>query len=133
MYNLTVECQALGTKLANEFQTLSGLEAIHHAAGQATAHEIINVGHNAWNDAYGLLPRDQYCEPKHKGTLQQLLAEADKVWKDTNNVVFNDRLRYDRELAAFISNAEATLQEKWSKVWRHVHSLTDAAGLPHDS
>ena len=29
VYNLVVECQALGTKLANEFQTLSGLEVIH--------------------------------------------------------------------------------------------------------
>ena len=82
-----VKCQALGTKFANEFQTLSGLEAIHHATAQATTHKIINVGHTAQSETYGLLPRDQDHEPKHKETLQQLYAEADKAWKDTNDSV----------------------------------------------
>ena len=34
---------------------------------------------------------------------------------------------------AFISNAKATLQEKWSEIWRHIHSLTEVAGLPQSS
>ena len=133
MYNLVVEFQALDTKLANEFQTLSGLEAIHHAVAQATTHEIINAGCTAQSEAYGLLPRDQDHKPKHKETPQQLLTEADKVWKDTNDVMYSHQLQYDRELTAFISNAEATLQEKQSEIWRCIHSLMDVAGLPHDS
>ena len=34
---------------------------------------------------------------------------------------------------AFISNTKATLQEKQSKIWRHIHSLMDMAGLPQNS
>ena len=34
---------------------------------------------------------------------------------------------------AFIPNTEATPQEKWSEIWRHVHSLADVAGLPQSS
>ena len=44
LYDLGAECQALGTQLAKEFQTLSRLEAMHCAAAQATAHETINEG-----------------------------------------------------------------------------------------
>ena len=92
IYNLGVECQALGTKFADKFQTLSGLEAIHRATAQATAHEIINAGHTTWSEVYVHLPRDKDCKPKHKETLQQLLAEADKAWKDTDDVVYSHQL-----------------------------------------
>ena len=92
MYNLAVECQALGTKLANKFQTLSELEAIHCAMAQATTHKIINAGCTAQSEVYGLLPRDQNHEPKHKETLWQRLTEADKAWKDTNDVLYSHQL-----------------------------------------
>ena len=59
--------------------------------------------------------------------------EVDKAWKDTNDIVYSHQLRHDGELMAFISNAKATLQEKWSKIQRHIHSLADMAGLPHNS
>ena len=111
-----VECQALGTKLANEFQALSGVEAVHRAVAQATAHKIINVGCTALSETYVHLPRDKDHEPKHQETLQQLLAKVDKAWKDTNDVVYSHQLQYDGELVAFISNAEATLQEKQCEI-----------------
>ena len=66
--NLMVECPALGTKLLNEFQTLSGLDPFHHTTAQGTAHKIINAGCTAQSEAYGLQPRDQDHEPKHKET-----------------------------------------------------------------
>ena len=44
--------------------------------------------------------------------MQQLHAEADKVWKDANYLVFQHQLHYDEQLTAFISDAERTLQEK---------------------
>ena len=39
IYQLTTECWALCSELAKWFQTLSGLEAMHHATAQATAHK----------------------------------------------------------------------------------------------
>ena len=44
IFNLVAECQALSTKLAEQFQTLSRLKAILRAMAQATAHETINAG-----------------------------------------------------------------------------------------
>ena len=39
VYQLATKCQALGSDLAKQFQTLRGLEAMHHTAVQVTAHE----------------------------------------------------------------------------------------------
>ena len=89
MYNLMVECQAIGTKLVNKFQSLSGLKAIHQAVAQTAAHKIFNAGCTAQSEAYVHLPRGNDHEPKHQKTLQQLLTEADKAWKVTNDVVYS--------------------------------------------
>ena len=130
IFNLMAECQVLSTELAKQFQTISGLEVMHRAMAQATAHETINMGWMAQNVAYSILPEGQTWDEKHEETLQQLYAEAGKAWKDTNKLVFNHQLRYDKELLAFISN---TLQEKWDEVWGHVCKLTDVAGVPHNT
>ena len=37
VYQLTTECQAMGPDLAKQFQTLCGLEAMHHTMAQTTA------------------------------------------------------------------------------------------------
>ena len=47
IFNLVAECQVLSTELAKQFHTLSGLEVMHHAVAQATAHKMINVGQMA--------------------------------------------------------------------------------------
>ena len=59
------------------------------------------------NMVYSIMPNGQALDKKHDEILQQLCAEADKTWKDTNNVVFNHQLQYDAQLAA-----DRTLQEK---------------------
>ena len=133
IFNLAAECQVLSTDLAKQFQTLSGLKAMHHAMAQATAHETINVGWMARNVAYSILPEGQAQDKKHEETLQQLCAEADKAWKDTNNLVFNHQLHYNGELLAFISNTKRTLQEKQDEVWGHIHRLVDIEGVPHNT
>ena len=79
IFNLVAECQALSTKLAKQFQTLSRLKAIHRAMAQATAHEIINGEWKAKNAAYSILPEGWTWDKKHKETLQQLCTEADKA------------------------------------------------------
>ena len=92
IFYLVAECQALGTELAKQFQTLCGLEVMHHAVAQATVHETINVGWMAKNTAYSILPDDQALDKKCEETLQQLHTEADQAWKDTNKLVFNHQL-----------------------------------------
>ena len=48
-----------------------------------------------------------------------------------NDVIFSHQLKYDDQLAAFITTAEGTLQAKQDKIWSHVHSIMEAAGLPY--
>ena len=43
VYKLATKCQALGIKLAQKFQVLSSLEAIHCNSIQGTAHEMLTM------------------------------------------------------------------------------------------
>ena len=95
IFNLAMECQVLSTELAKRFQTLSGLEAMHRTMAQATGNETINMEQMAQNVAYSILPDGQTWDKKCKETLQKLYTEADKAWKDTNNLVFNHQFHYD--------------------------------------
>ena len=133
IFNLVMECQVLSTDLAKQFHKLSGLRAMHCTPAQATAHKTSNVGWMAQNVAYSILPDGQTQDKKQEETLQQLCTEADKAWKDTNDLVFQHQLHYDEQLTTFISDAERTLQDKQDKVWVCVHRLVDVAGVPHDA
>ena len=44
IFGLASECQALGIRLAKDFQVLSGLEAIHCNSVQGTVHEMLTLG-----------------------------------------------------------------------------------------
>ena len=52
IFNLAAKCQALGVKLAKEFQVLSGLEAINRNSIQETAHETLTLGCSAHEATY---------------------------------------------------------------------------------
>ena len=125
---LATECQALGAKVAKQFQNLSGLEAMHCATAQATVHETINAGCMAHNATFSIIAAIQPNGDCEK-FLHQFCTEADQVWKDMNNIIFSHQLKYDAQLVAFITTAEVTLQAKWDKIWSHVHSIAEVAGL----
>ena len=109
IYQLATECQALGMELAKQFQNLSGLEAEHCATAHATAHETINAGCIAHNAAFSTSTANQPDGDREK-FLHQFCAEANQVWKDTNDIIFSHQLKYDVQLVAFITTAEGTLQ-----------------------
>ena len=96
IFNPVAECQALSTELAKQFQTLSGLEAMHCAMAQATDRKTINAGQMAQNAAYSILPDGQTQNKKHEETLQQLCTKADKAgrtpmtWFSTISCVMMD-------------------------------------------
>ena len=65
IFGLASECQALGIRLAKDFQVLSGLEAIHHNSVQGTAHEMLTLGHLAREAAYATILWDDITEAEH--------------------------------------------------------------------
>ena len=130
IYKLATECQAWGMELTKQFQNLSRLEAVHHATAQATAHETINAGRMVHNAPFSTITANQ-PDTDCKEFLCQFHTEADQAWKDTNDAIFSHQLKYDAQLAAFITTAEGTPQAKQDEIWSHIHSITEAAGLPN--
>ena len=102
IFLLAVECQALGTNLAKQFQTISGLKVIHQAATQVTAYETISMGQMAHNMAFSPPTGADVDAAVPEETKQQNHTEADKTWKATHELVYNHLLHYDGQLAAFI-------------------------------
>ena len=88
IYQLATECHTLGSELAKWFQTLCRLEASHHMAAQATAHEIVLSRCQACSTAYGVTTATQQAE-QQEFTLHRLCDEANKVWKGANDVIFS--------------------------------------------
>ena len=78
IYQLAVECQALGSKLTKQFQNLSGLEAVHCTAAQAKAHETINMGCMACSAAFGITTATQTDE-EHESSMHRLCTEANQA------------------------------------------------------
>ena len=127
IYQLAAEYQALGSKLARQFQNL---EAVHHTGAQATAHETINAGCMACSTTFGVATATQTDE-EHESSLFRVCAKANKAQKDANEVIFSHLLKYDTQLAAFISTVKGTLQAKHDEIWRCIYSLADTVNIPH--
>ena len=108
VYQLISECLVLGSELAKQFQTLSRLEATHHATAQTMAHETVLLGRVAHSTTYRVATTIQNAE-KWESTLRGLHTKANKVWKDANDVIISHLLRYDSQLTGFITSAEGIL------------------------
>ena len=94
-------------------------------AAQGTTHEIVLSGHQAHSTAYGVAVAIQQAEQQEL-TLYGLCEEANKAWKDTNDVIFSHLLKYDSELANFLNSAKDALKNKHDEIWGHVQSLVEA-------
>ena len=55
LFKLAAECQVFSTKLAKQFQVLSGLEAMHHNSIQGTVHETLTLGCSVREAAYSAI------------------------------------------------------------------------------
>ena len=119
------ECQALGIRLAKDFQVLSGLEAIHCNSIQGMAHETLTLGHSARKVTYMAILQDDIMEAEHEAMTCHLHSEADATWKKMHEVMYNHQLEYDRQLADFLKEAEMTLANMRDQIWTAVHALME--------
>ena len=129
IFSLASECQALGIRLAKEFQVLSGLEAIHCNSIQGTVHETLTLGHSTWEATYSAILRDNIMEVECEAMTHCLCSEADAAWKEMHKVMYNHQLKYDRQLAAFLKEMETTLSKMRDQVWATVCALTENEGI----
>ena len=78
------------------------------------------------NTAYAVAATTQQAK-EWESTLRGLHNEANKVWKDVNDIIFSHLLKYDSQLANFLNSAQDALRNKCNEIWRHVYSLKEAA------
>ena len=105
LFKLAAECQALGVKLAKQFQVLLGLEAMQRNSIKGTVHETLILGAQL-----GKPPTLLFCgtvsEDNREATTHHLCLEADAAWKEMHEVMYNHQLQYDQWLATFLAEAE---------------------------
>ena len=123
------ECQALGVQFAKDFQTLSGLEAIHRNSVQGMAHETLTLGHSAHEAAYTAILRDNITDSECEAMMPRLHSEADAAWKNMHEVMYNHQLEYDRWLSNFLKEAEVTLANMRDQIWTAIHALVEGEGM----
>ena len=129
IFGLASECQALGIRFAKDFQTLSGLEAIHRNSIQGMAHEMLTLGHSAREATYTAILWDNITDAECKATMTRLHSEADVAWKKMHEVMYNHQLEYDRWLSNFLKEVEATLANMRDRIWKAIRALVEGEGM----
>ena len=133
IFKLAAECQALGIKLAKEFQVLSGLEAMHCNSIQGTVHETLTLGCSAQEAAYLAILRDEVSEAECEAMTHCLHSEADAARKEMHEVMYNHQLHYNWQLSAFLTDMETTLNNMRDEVWATICALAENDGIMFDA
>ena len=133
LFKLAAECQALGVKLAKQFQVLSGLEAMHRNSIQGMVHETLTLGCSAQEAAYSAILWDRVSEDDCEATTHCLHSEADAAWKEMHEVMYNHQLQYDQWLATFLEEAETVLSDMQGEEWATVCALAENDGIMFDA
>ena len=129
IFSLASECQVLGVKLAKDFQTLSGLEAIHRNSIQGMVHETLTLEHSAREATYVAILRDDIMEAEREAMTCHLRSKANAAWKKMHEVMYNHQLEYNRWLSNFLKEVEATLANMRDQIWTAVRALVESEGV----
>ena len=133
IFKLVAESQALGVKLAKQFQVLSGLETMHRNSIQGMAHETLTLGHPAWEATYSAILQDGVSEAEREVMTCCLCSEADAAWKEMHEVMCNYQLHYDQQLSTFLMDTKMTLNNMRGKKWAAIHALAENEGITFDA
>ena len=133
IFKLAAECQALGIKLAKQFQVLSGLEAMHRNLIQGMAHETLTLGCSAPEAAYSAILWDGVSEAEREATTNCHHSEADATWKEMHEVMYNHQLQYDQQLSTFFMDTEMTLNNMRGNIRATVCALAENDGITFDT
>ena len=129
LFGLVPECQALGVRLAKDFQMLSRLEAIQRNSIQGTVHEMLTLGCSARKAAYAAILLDNIMDAEHEAMMCRLHSEADVAWKKIHKVMYNHQLEYDRWLSDFLKETEAKLANMRDQIRTAIHALAEGEGM----
>ena len=129
LFRLATGCQALGVKLAKQFQVLSGLKALHHNSIQGTVQESLTVGCSTREATYSTILWDNISKSEHETMTHHLCSEADAAWKVSHEVMYNHQLQYNQQLTTFLAEAETALSDMQDEVWATTRALAENDGV----
>ena len=75
------------------------------------AHETLTLGHSAWEATYFAIIRDRVPDVECEAMTRHLHSEANVTWKEMHEVMYNQQLHYDGQLATFFMDAETALSD----------------------
>ena len=78
-----------------------------------------------WERSRGLANNPSLC-PEIDTTLQQLCANANHLWKDTNSLLLIHLLKYDWHLADYLADTGKTIQ---AQIWAYTQAVANAIGM----
>ena len=133
LFGLASGCQAFGVRLAKDFQTLSGLEAIHRNSVQGMAHETLTLGHSAHEATYAAILWHNITDAECEATTCPLHSEADAAWKQMHKVMYNHQLEYNHQLSNFLKEAEVMLANMRDRIWTTVRTLAEGEGVTFEN
>ena len=90
------------------------------------AHEVLTLGHSAWEAVYVAILRNDVTEAECEATTCCLHSKADAAWKKMHEVIYNHQLEYDRQLSDFLKEVEMTLANMRDQIWTAVHALAES-------
>ena len=133
IFKLAAECQALSIKLAKDFQVLSGQEAMHRNSIQGMTYETLTLGCSAREAAYSAILHDGVFEAECEAMTHRLCSDADTMWKEMHEVMYNHQLQYDWQLSTFLTDMEMTLKNMRGDIWATIHTLAENEGITFDT
>ena len=133
IFKLAAECQVLSVKLAKQIQVLSGLEAMYCNSIQRVVHETLTLGCSTQEAAYLAILWDRVSEAERKVMTHCLHSEADTMWKEMHEVMYNHQLQYDWQLSTFLMDTETTLNNMRGEIWATIHTLAGNEGITLDA
>ena len=57
----------------------------------------------------------------------------DVMWKEMHEVMYNHQLQYNRQLSAFLTDMETTLNNMRGDIWTAIHTLEENKGITFDA
>ena len=108
---------------------LSGLEAMLHNIIQGMAHETLTLGCSAREAAYSAILQDRVSEAECEAMTHHLHSEADAIWKEMHEVMYNHQLQYNRQLSTFLTDMETTLNNMRGDIYGATHEVQGCVGL----
>ena len=96
---------------------------------QGMVYETLTLGCSTKEATHLAILWNEVSEAEHEAMTHRLCSEADTVWKEMHEAMYDHQLQYDRWLSTFLTYMKMTLNNMRGKVWATIHALAENKGI----